>query len=172
MFSIGRFVFFVFMNSCLHDGNAKPRFGQLVHLCLVLFASAGIHLQTSFLVHCRTDANIVSCVFCLFAGCVLANMALVKTRSSPISVVMRLVCTFAEEFFVGQPLFRGILSVLRIRVRHWDVSFFCSVSRNAFCCVALTSVDLHRWTKETLDAGSCFDQGSESLPSGNGCTLI
>ena len=37
--------------------------------------------------------------------------------------VVRLVCTLAEEFFVGLPLFCGILSVLRIRVRHRDMSF-------------------------------------------------
>ena len=71
MFSIGRSVFFVFVSVRVFTMETqKPRFGQLVHLCLVLFASAGIRLQTSFLVHCRTDANIVSCVFCLFAGCV------------------------------------------------------------------------------------------------------
>ena len=86
--------------------------------------------------------------------------------------VVRLACTLAEEFCVGQPLFRGILRVLRITVRHRDVSFLICVLRNAFCCVALPSVDLHRWTKETLDAVSCFDQGSKSLPSANGCTLI
>ena len=137
--------------------KCKPRFGQLVHLCLVLFASVGIRLQTSFLVHWRTDANTVSCVFCLFGGCVSANMVLVKTRRH-----------FEQ---LGLPLFRGILSVLRTRVRHRDVSLLC-VSRNAFCCVALPSVDLHRWTKETLDAVSCFDKGSKSLPSANGCTLI
>ena len=74
------FCFYFRECSCLHDGNAKPRFGQLVHLCLVLFASVGIRLQTSFLVHWRTDANTVSCVFCLFVGCVSANMAPVKTR--------------------------------------------------------------------------------------------
>ena len=86
--------------------------------------------------------------------------------------VVGLACTLAEEFFVGQPLFRGILSVLRIRVRHRDVSFLFCVSRNAFCCVARPSVDLHRWTKETLGAGSWFDQRSKSLPRANGCTLI
>ena len=85
--------------------------------------------------------------------------------------VVRLACTLAEEFCVGQPVSRHIECPENHGAPSGCVVPFLCLTERVLLRV-LPSVDLHRWTKETLDAVSCFDQGSKSLPSANGCTLI